>query len=92
MIMSSLYYGSICPMEDAVSGDPQYRELNQQIKADLDELEVKLTKEQMALVNQLHNHINGMNCYECEAKFKLGLTMGILLMQEVNTVTNLPKD
>ena len=92
MIINSLYYGSICPMEDAVSGDPQYRELNQQIRADLDELKTKLTKEQMALVDQFHSDLNNMNCYECEAKFRLGMTMGILLMQEANNVTNLPQD
>ena len=45
MIMSSLYYGIICPMEAAVSDDPQYRELNQQVGADLDELEAKLSKQ-----------------------------------------------
>ena len=92
MIINSLYYGSICPMEDAVSGDPQYRELNQQIRADLDELKTKLTKEQMALVDQFHSDINNMNCYECEAKFRLGMTMGILLIQEANNITNLPQD
>ena len=91
-MMSSLYYGSIRPTEDAVSGDPQYQELSQQIRTDLDSLEGKLSKEQMALVNQLHNHINDVNCYECEAQFKLGMTMGLLLMQEANDIFDLLKE
>ena len=92
MIMTDLYYGSICPMQDTVSGNQEYQELNQKIIDDLNELESKLTKEQMNLVNQLHTHVCNLNCVECETKFRYGLTMGILLMQEVNTSLLIPKD
>ena len=69
-------------MEVAVSDDPEYQKLNHQIAEDLEILEKNLSKEQMDMVNQLHIHINNLNCYECEAKFKYGLTMGLQLMQE----------
>ena len=85
-MLSALYYGDICPMEDAVPNAPEDRELKVKAAEDLEELQSCLTEEQMALVNRLQMHTNEMNCYKCEAKFRFGLCMGIQLMGEANAV------
>ena len=82
MIIENLYYGNLCPMEDAGPDDPAYRDLNRGVLKALEELEAALTKEQMALVNQLHARISDLNCYETEAKFRYGFILGLRLMQE----------
>ena len=84
MILSALYDGNICPAEDAVSGDSEYRRLNEKIVKALNALESKLTPEQMVLVNDLHGRLNDLNCCESKAKFIFGFKMGVQVMQEVN--------
>ena len=92
MIMSSLYFGNIQPSEDAVSGDPRYRELNEDVLAALKELEGKLSGEEMELLDRFHGCINQRNSYECEAVFRFGLSLGILLMQEANMTIQFSED
>ena len=82
MMIDRLYYGNLCPMEDAGSDDPEYRDLNRGVLNALNDLEAVLTKEQMELVNQLHTRISDLNCYEAEAKFRYGFILGLRLMQE----------
>lgn len=84
MILDALYYGNICPTEDAVSHDSEYRKLNKQVAAALDELTAKLTKEEMEMVNQFHSKVCELYCHETTEKFKYGFTLGVLMMQEVN--------
>ena len=84
MMMSDIYYGNISPVEAAVPSDPEYRALAQKISKLLKELETILSPEQMAQVNELHNYINELYCFDCEEKFKYGLAMGLKFMQEVN--------
>ena len=87
MIMNAMYYGNMCPAEEAVTQEPEYRELGQKISIILKELEANLSPEQMSQVNDLHNYINELYCFDCEEKFKYGLVMGLKLMQEVNEFT-----
>ena len=47
------------------------------------ELEEKLSKEQMKLVNQFHTHIIDVHCMELEAQFQYGFSLGMMLMKEV---------
>ena len=83
MIMSAMYYGNICPAEETVPQESEYRELEQKISKILKELESNLSQEQMSQVNELHNYINELYCFDCEEKFKYGLVMGVKLMQEI---------
>ena len=87
MMMSAIYYGNISPVEEAVPHDPKYRLLGQKISNLLKDLETALPPEQMAQVNELHNYINELYCFDCEEKFKYGLVIGLKLMQEVNEFT-----
>ena len=82
MIVDDLYYGNLCPMEQAGPDDPEYIELNKKVLEALNGLEAALSEEQMALVNQLHAKISDLNCYEAEAKFRYGFILGLRLMQE----------
>lgn len=84
MIIDSLYYGNIRPVDDAMSNDPEYRSLEGKIATLLKKLETELTPAQMSEVNQLHDYINDLYCYDCEEKFKLGLALGVKLIQEIN--------
>ena len=49
----------------------------------LEELESKLTPEQMKLVNQFHSDIIAAHCMEVEAQFQYGFALGMLLMKDV---------
>ena len=49
----------------------------------LTELEEKLSKEQMELVNQFHTHVIDIHCMELEAHFQYGFSLGLMLMKEV---------
>ena len=92
MVLRSIFYGNIYPTEDAVAGDRHFQKLNQNISDAVDVLETKLSKEQMDLVNDLQNLITNLNCYEVEAQFKYGFTLGALLMQEINMTTKIRRD
>ena len=52
MILETLYCGDICPAEQAVPQSQEYRQLTRKISEMLSELETKLTKEEMELVNE----------------------------------------
>lgn len=49
----------------------------------LSELETKLTKEEMELVNEFHTLIIKANCIELETQFQYSFTLGMLLMKDV---------
>lgn len=85
MILDALYYGNICPTEDAVSHSSEYKKLNKQVAGALDELATKLTKEEMEMVNKFHTKVCELYCYEIAEKFKYGFTLGALMIQEVNS-------
>ena len=91
MILSSLYLGNICPAEDSVSEDPEFRTLNQKIVAALKPLESKLNEEQTELFRQFYQRITDLNCYETEAKFKYGFALGMQMMQEIQTFDSVLK-
>ena len=49
----------------------------------LEELESKLTPEQMKLVNQFHSDLISSHCMEVETQFQYGFALGMLLMKDV---------
>ena len=62
MILESLYCGNICPADQAIPLDKEYQKLRQKILKGLEELESKLTPEQMKLVNQFHSDVISSHC------------------------------
>lgn len=62
MILESLYCGNICPADQAIPLDKEYQKLRQKILKGLEELESKLTPEQMKLVNQFHSDVISSGC------------------------------
>jgi len=83
MILESLYCGNICPADQAIPLDKEYQQLRQKILKGLEELESKLTSEQMKLVNQFHSDIIAAHCMEVETQFQYGFALGMLLMKDV---------
>ena len=57
MVLDDLYCGNIYPAEQVVPHEKEYRKLYRHTGELLTELEEKLSKEQMDLVNQFHAHV-----------------------------------
>lgn len=66
MVLDDLYCGNIYPAEQVVPHKKEYRKLHG-CRRLLTELEEKLSKEQMELVNQFHTHVIDVHCMELEA-------------------------
>lgn len=82
-MLDDLYCGNIYPAEQVVPHEKEYRKLHRHTGELLTELEEKLSKEQMELVNQFHTHIIDVHCMELEAQFQYGFSLGMMLMKEV---------
>lgn len=67
MVLDDLYCGNIYPAEQVVPHEKEYRKLHRHTGELLTELEEKLSKEQMELVNQFHTHVIDVHCMELEA-------------------------
>ena len=79
MVLDDLYCGNIYPAEQVVPHEKEYRKLHRHTGELLTELEEKLSKEQMKLVNQFHTHIIDVHCMELEAQFQYGFSLGMAL-------------
>lgn len=80
MMLESLYCGNIYPADQAIPLDKEYQKLRHK---GLEELESKLTPEQMKLVNQFHSDVISSHCMEVETQFQYGFALGMLLMKDV---------
>lgn len=83
MVLDDLYCGNIYPAEQVVPQDREYRRLHKHTVVLLAELEEKLSKEQMELVNQFHSHVIEVHCMGVEVQFQYGFSLGLVLMKEV---------
>lgn len=86
MVLDDLYCGNIYPAEQVVPHKKEYRKLHRHTGELFTELEEKLSKEQMELVNQFHTHVVDVHCMELEAHFHYGFSLGMMLMKEVHTL------
>lgn len=75
MVLDDLYCGNIYPAEQVVPHEKEYRKLHRHTGELLTELEEKLSKEQMELVNQFHTHVIDVHCMELEAHFQHGFSL-----------------
>lgn len=86
MVLDELYYGNIYPSEQAVSQDREYYKLHKHTAVLLTQLEERLSKEQMKLVNQFHSHVTDVHCLEVKAQFQYGVSLGLMMMKEAQEV------
>lgn len=92
MVLDDLYCGNIYPAEQVVPHEKEYRKLHRHTGELLTELEEKLSKEQMELVNQFHTHVIDVHCMELGAHFQYGFSLGLMLMKEVYALLENHKD
>lgn len=86
MVLDELYYGNIYPSEQILIHDKEYQKLHRHTGVLLTQLEEKLSKEQMELVNQFHSHVIDVNSLESKANFQYGLSLGLMMMKEAQEV------
>ena len=72
MVLDDLYCGNIYPAEQVVPHEKEYRKLHRHTGELLTELEEKLSKEQMELVNQFHTHVIDVHCMERSEERRVG--------------------
>lgn len=86
MVLDELYYGNIYPSEQILIHDKEYQKLHKHTGVLLTQLEEKLSKEHMELVNQFHSHVIDVHCLEVKAQFQYGLSLGLMMMKEAQEV------
>ena len=86
MVLDELYYGNIYPSEQILIHDKEYQKLHKHTGVLLTQLEEKLSKEHMELVNQFHSHVIDVHCMEVKAQFQYGLSLGLMMMKEAQEV------
>lgn len=85
MILDEFYLGNIHPAEDAISDDPKYQQLNNDIMIALDALTKSLSSDHIKLLDQFHSKVLALQCYESSANFKFGFTLGFQMASEIYT-------
>ncbi len=83
MILEALCRGNYSPPDLITPSDPDYWETNQQVGQIMDLLKAQLSEPHYKLVEQLVDTIYRVQCFECEAYYKLGFTTGMALEREV---------
>lgn len=83
MILEHLYDGTLSPAEQAVAQDRAFRAKAEKVATGVQRLAEQLSPEQMKLVEQVVDDVTDMHCIEMKKQFQYGVSLGILLMQEV---------
>lgn len=84
MILEAIYNGEMYPAEMVVPKSKEYSDTRKAVAELMNELESKLSKEDYAKVNELHDTIYTANGIEMMEQFKFGVALGVLLMKEIN--------
>lgn len=92
MVLDDLYCGRIYPAEQVVPPDKEHRRIYRNIGEQLTELQEKLSKEQMDLVNQFHDQVIKVHGMDLKANFQYGFSLGLMLMKEVYELWGNKKD
>lgn len=82
MIPETMYRGEFYPAETVVSKSPEYRKAKQACGKLMEELAKRLSKEDYALVGELHEQQSIAQSEENEEHFKYGFSVGLLIQQE----------
>ena len=86
MILEDLWSGRFYPAETVVPTNPKYREVNRQISENIERLKAQLSREQVALVEQVLEQITLSHSMELESHFCFGFAAGIRLQQEIEVL------
>lgn len=81
-IMEELYNGKIYPSEQVLPADKGYREANRKVDQLISKLEGNLSKEDYAKMDKICDCLTDTQDIMCMEFFRLGLSMGLLLMKE----------
>lgn len=84
MILEDLWSGRFYPAETVVPTTPKYREVNREITENIERLKAQLTREQVALVEQVLEQITLSHSMELESHFYFGFAAGMRLQREAS--------
>ncbi len=82
MILEAMYRGEFYPSETVVPKSPEFRKANQACGKLMEELANRLSKEDYALVGELHEQQLIAQSEENKEHFKYGFSVGLLVQQE----------
>ena len=82
MILETIFRGELYPAETVVLKSPEYRKANEVCGKLMEELANRLSKEDYALVGELHEQQLIAQSEENEEHFKYGFSVGLLVQQE----------
>lgn len=91
-IMEELYNGKLYPSEQVSPKDDNYREANRRLDQLSSEMEERLSKEDYAKLDEICDCMVDTQDIMCMEFFRLGLSMGLLLMKEAVDNPYLPKE
>ncbi len=81
-MLENLWYGNICPMEQYLEGNEEYKSLLRIVVKNRERLEETLSPEQTELLEKYYTVINEMNSVSEKAAFKYGLNLAVRLLTE----------
>ncbi|MCC8105269.1 MAG: hypothetical protein LIO99_04530 [Clostridiales bacterium] len=86
MIMELLYNGKIYPQEAIMSQDERFTEAEEKVNELFDDLHDRLNDKDKKQIEEVRDTMYESQSYAEEEHFRYGLTLGILLMQEIYEV------
>ena len=86
MIMELLYNGRIYPQEAIMSQDERFTEAEEKVSELFDDLHDRLNDKDKKQIEEVRDTMYESQSYAEEEHFRYGLTLGILLMQEIYEV------
>ena len=86
MIMELLYNGRIYPQEAIMSQDERFTEAEEKVNELSDDLHDRLNDKDKKQIEEVRDTMYESQSYAEEEHFRYGLTLGILLMQEIYEV------
>ncbi|MCD8231110.1 MAG: hypothetical protein LUD14_04690 [Clostridiales bacterium] len=86
MIMELLYNGKIYPQEAIMSQDERFTEAEEKVNELFDDLHDRLNDKDKKQIEEVRDTMYESQSYAEEEHFRYGLTLGVLLMQEIYEV------
>ncbi|MCD7883805.1 MAG: hypothetical protein LUI87_08920 [Lachnospiraceae bacterium] len=86
MIMELLYNGKIYPQEAIMSQDERFVEAEEKVNELFDDLHDRLNDKDKKQIEEVRDTMYESQSYAEEEHFRYGLTLGVLLMQEIYEV------
>ena len=86
MIMDLLYHGRIYPQEAIISEDEGFRKAEEKVNELFDDLRSRLNTKDQKQLDEVRDTMYTSQGYEEEENFRYGLTLGVMLMQEIYEV------